>query len=164
MWTSPFASIFLYIPLGSRKHHDLRQILELQRPQAKEVSRRRRLEGLRSNYDCVRRSDLPSWNRCCNNPCLISYPLVYAVQNLPLSISRCIGFVQENRGDRKNHVPPTALIAMQVIHLLSGLTNVVLFLFTRPNLLLFKRPEDERRKREAERWRNLFQAAIAGKL
>ena len=74
---------------------------------------------------------------------LDSYPLVYAVQILPLSIARWIGFVQENRGDRKNHVPPTALIAMQVIHLLSGLANVVLFLFTRPNLLLFKKTEDE---------------------
>jgi hypothetical protein len=50
--------------------------------------------------------------------------------------------VQENRGDRKNHVPPAALIAVQVIHLLSGAANVVLFLLTRPNLLLFSRDGD----------------------
>jgi len=69
---------------------------------------------------------------------MIAYPLVYAAQILPLSVARWIGFVQENHGDKKNHVPPTALIAVQVIHLMSGLANVLLFLYTRPNLLLFK--------------------------
>jgi hypothetical protein len=46
--------------------------------------------------------------------------------------------VQENHGDRKNHVPPTALTAVQGIYLMSGFANVLLFLWTRPNLLLFK--------------------------
>ena len=66
-----------------------------------------------------------------------SYPLVYAIQILPLSVGRWLGFVQENH-DGSNHVPTTALVAVMAVYLLSGFANVVLFLFTRPNLLLFK--------------------------
>jgi hypothetical protein len=66
-----------------------------------------------------------------------SYPFVYACLVLPLSVARWLGFVQENRGDRINHVPAEATIAVQVIYCLSGICNVLLFLLTRPNLLLF---------------------------
>ena len=58
---------------------------------------------------------------------------------MPLSVARWIGFVQESHGDKKNHVPPAALLAVQTIYCLSGAFNVTLFLLTRPNLLLFKR-------------------------
>ena len=71
-----------------------------------------------------------------------SYPLVYAAQILPLSVARWLGFVQENHGDKKNRVPSTVLIAVQVLHLMSGLANVLLFVYTRPNLLLFKDDDD----------------------
>jgi hypothetical protein len=47
--------------------------------------------------------------------------------------------VQESHGDRKNHVPATALIAVHTIYGLSGVANVALFLLTRPTLLLFNR-------------------------
>jgi hypothetical protein len=58
-----------------------------------------------------------------------------------LSTARWIGFVQETHGDKKNHVPPTALLSVQVIYCLSGLSNVVLFFLTRPSLLLFGKDE-----------------------
>ena len=74
---------------------------------------------------------------------LARYPVVYAVLILPLSVARWIGFVQETRGDRKNHVPPTALLSVQVIYCLSGLANVILFFLTRPNLLLFGKDEPD---------------------
>jgi hypothetical protein len=75
-----------------------------------------------------------------------SYPLVYAFLVLPLSIVHWIGFVQENHGDKQNHVPAGATIAVQAIYCLSGICNVLLFLLTRPNLLLFRKdvPEADR--------------------
>jgi len=66
---------------------------------------------------------------------------VYSVIILPLSVVRWLGFLQESRGDRKNHVPAGATIAVITIFCLSGICNVFLFLMTRPNLLLFKRDE-----------------------
>ena len=74
---------------------------------------------------------------------LARYPIVYAVLVLPLSVARWIGFVQETHGDRKNHVPPTALLSVQVIYCLSGLANVILFFLTRPSLLLFGKDEPD---------------------
>jgi len=68
---------------------------------------------------------------------MIAYPLVYACLVLPLSIGRWIGFEQENTGDKINRVPAGATIAVHVIYCLSGISNVLLFLLTRPNLLLF---------------------------
>ena len=68
-----------------------------------------------------------------------SYPLVFALLVVPLSVGRWIGFVQESHGDRKNHVPPMALIAVETIYKFSGVANVMLFLLTRPSLLLFSR-------------------------
>ena len=64
---------------------------------------------------------------------------MYSIIILPLSAVRWLGFLQESRGDRKNHVPPGATIAVITIFCLSGICNVFLFLMTRPNLLLFKR-------------------------
>ena len=65
------------------------------------------------------------------------YPVLYGIQILPLSVVRWMGFVQENHGDRKNRVPPGAVIAVAVIYNLSGITNIILFLLTRRGLLLF---------------------------
>jgi hypothetical protein len=70
---------------------------------------------------------------------VISYPLVYSCLVLPLSVGRWIGFEQASHGDKKVHVPPSATLAIQTIYALSGICNVILFLTTRPNLLLFKR-------------------------
>jgi hypothetical protein len=66
-----------------------------------------------------------------------SYPVIYGLQVLPLSVARWMGFVQETQGDRQNYIPSTALLSVQVIYCLSGLANVALFFLTRPNLLLF---------------------------
>jgi len=70
---------------------------------------------------------------------LLAYPLVYSCLVLPLSVGRWIGFEQASHGDKKVHVPASATLAIQTIYALSGICNVILFLTTRPNLLLFKR-------------------------
>jgi hypothetical protein len=74
---------------------------------------------------------------------MIAYPLVYSCLVIPLSVVRWIGFVQESHGDKKVHVPSTATIASLAIYTLSGICNVLLFLLTRRNLLLFKRDSGE---------------------
>jgi hypothetical protein len=69
---------------------------------------------------------------------LIAYPLVYSVIVLPLSIVRWIGFSQESRG--VNHISSAATISVISIYGLSGMFNVLLFLLTRPDRLLFTGP------------------------
>ncbi|KAJ3517235.1 hypothetical protein NLJ89_g633 [Agrocybe chaxingu] len=71
---------------------------------------------------------------------MAAYPLVYCVSILPLSVARWIGFVQEGRGDRKNHVPPAATFLAVAIYNLSGFGNVILLLTTKPDAELFGRP------------------------
>jgi hypothetical protein len=53
-----------------------------------------------------------------------------------MCLVRWIGFTQEGRGDHKSHVPPTLTIACVLLFALSGIANVLLLLFTRPQLLL----------------------------
>jgi hypothetical protein len=71
------------------------------------------------------------------------YPVLYGIQILPLSVVRWMGFMQETHGDRKNHLPPGAVIAVACIYNLSGISNIVLFLLTRRNLLLFSREDED---------------------
>ena len=72
----------------------------------------------------------------------LSYPLLYAVLVVPMSVVRWLGFVQENTGQHVNHIPHAAIFAARLIFRLSGLLNVILFLKTRPNLLLLGRPSE----------------------
>jgi hypothetical protein len=62
-----------------------------------------------------------------------SYPLIYCVLGLPISVARWLQF--EHR-----HVPPTITLASSFIFDLSGLCNVLLFIYTRTGLLLFEKP------------------------
>jgi len=59
---------------------------------------------------------------------LLFYPLVYIVAVLPLSIARYSTFAH-------HHVPYGVIIFVDIIYLLSGLFNVLLFSITRPYLL-----------------------------
>jgi len=68
---------------------------------------------------------------------LIAYPLVYSILVLPLSAVRWLEFIQERHGGM-DHVSSAATFAVASIYFLSGAANVLLFSFTRPNLLLFK--------------------------
>jgi len=68
---------------------------------------------------------------------MIAYPLLYSIMVVPLSAVRWAGFVQENTGDHRNHIPAAATLAVRVVFGLSGICNVILFLTTRPRLLLF---------------------------
>lgn len=63
-----------------------------------------------------------------------SYPLVYCAIVLPLCVVRWVGFSREANGQQ---VPSAATLAVVTIYGLSGAANVVLFLSTRPHLLLF---------------------------
>ncbi|KII84202.1 hypothetical protein PLICRDRAFT_46572 [Plicaturopsis crispa FD-325 SS-3] len=62
---------------------------------------------------------------------MLAYPLVYCVAVLPLSVVRWIGFVNDNR------ISYQATFAVNFIFELSGLFDVLLFLYARPGLLLF---------------------------
>ena len=65
---------------------------------------------------------------------LPSYPLVYSLMVVPLSITRWLSFSHKN-------VPSAALFFGNIIFNLSGAANVLLFLIVRPHLLLFTPPE-----------------------
>lgn len=70
-----------------------------------------------------------------------SYPLVYSILILPLSVVRWISFVQE-RGGRTNSIPSSATFTVISIYGLSGAFNVILFVVTRPESILFGRRSD----------------------
>jgi len=62
---------------------------------------------------------------------MIAYPVVFAVIALPLSVVRW----STAFGSAKHHMA-AATFAVEVVYSLSGALNVLLFLFTRPELLL----------------------------
>jgi hypothetical protein len=63
---------------------------------------------------------------------LSSYPLVYCIIGLPLSAARWSQFA-------RHHVPSTATLVTSFIYDLTGLCNVLLFVWTRRGLLLISR-------------------------
>ncbi|KDR75049.1 hypothetical protein GALMADRAFT_248909 [Galerina marginata CBS 339.88] len=67
---------------------------------------------------------------------MLVYPLVYCVSILPLSIVRWIGFIQERNGGT-SRISSTATAVVSTIFGLSGVCNVMLFLTTRPESVLF---------------------------
>ncbi|KAJ7033369.1 hypothetical protein C8F04DRAFT_623175 [Mycena alexandri] len=66
----------------------------------------------------------------------IAYPVCYCVLLIPLSVARWIGFVQE-RGGRMDSIPSAATFGVISLYGLSGASNVVLLLSTKPNSMLF---------------------------
>ncbi|KAI0040915.1 hypothetical protein FA95DRAFT_1646065 [Auriscalpium vulgare] len=76
---------------------------------------------------------------------MLAYPLSYAVLVLPLSIVRWISF-------RTGSAPSAATFVVIFLYGLSGASNVLLLLLTRPQLLLFtSRGEVAARRRRAPR-------------
>lgn len=72
---------------------------------------------------------------------MISYPLVFAVTTLPISVVRWrSGFGSTSRR------MPTATFVVEFIYSLSGAVNVLLFLLTRPELLLPRNISSKRNK------------------
>jgi hypothetical protein len=71
-----------------------------------------------------------------------SYPIVYALTILPLSVVRWYGFT--------HHVPAAATFAVSSLYGLNGLFNVLL-LFARPDVLLFGAPQASTRARRRRR-------------
>jgi len=65
---------------------------------------------------------------------MILYPLVYFILGTPVSITRWLFFVWQPEG---RSLSPIAIILGSAIFNLSGLCNVLLFLYTRQGLLLF---------------------------
>ncbi|KII91648.1 hypothetical protein PLICRDRAFT_51784 [Plicaturopsis crispa FD-325 SS-3] len=66
---------------------------------------------------------------------MLAYPFAYCVAVLPLSIVRWIDFVQEAKG-RPNGISYQATFGAASVYELSGLFDVLLFLYARPGLLL----------------------------
>jgi len=68
---------------------------------------------------------------------MLIYPISYLILVTPLSVTRWLTFT--------GHFPsPAATVAAAVIFKLSGLVNVIVFMLTRPGLLLFRRNEPNR--------------------
>jgi hypothetical protein len=65
---------------------------------------------------------------------MIAYPLAYSLIVLPLCVVRWVGFSQEAHSQT---MPSAATITVVALFGLSGAVNVVLFLSTRPDRLLF---------------------------
>ena len=66
-----------------------------------------------------------------------SYPVVYCILVLPLSVGRWIEFHQERTGTKQNRVPSRATLAVSAVFSLTGIADVLLFFATRRGLLLF---------------------------
>ncbi|KAF8502191.1 hypothetical protein F5888DRAFT_1918898 [Russula emetica] len=66
---------------------------------------------------------------------MLLYPLAYSLVVLPISISRWLLFTH-------HHVSSAATFFANSMFYLSGAINVLLFLIIRPELLLFRRPEE----------------------
>jgi hypothetical protein len=69
---------------------------------------------------------------------MTSYPVVYSTLVLPLSIVRWLSFRQEMHGGTDRVPPPLTFTVITIFHL-SGIFNVILLLYTRPNVFLLKR-------------------------
>ncbi|KAG8997283.1 hypothetical protein FRB93_000416 [Tulasnella sp. JGI-2019a] len=79
------------------------------------------------------------------------YPLSYTILVLPLSVTRWSTF--RSRTDFDTPVKDMSIVttsAVLFVFGLSGLVNVLLFLFTRPNLLLFNLRRDDRRLKKLQ--------------
>jgi hypothetical protein len=73
--------------------------------------------------------------------CADSYPVVFAVVALPLSVVRWTTAF----GSGQHHLP-AATFAVEIIYSLSGALNVLLFLFTRSELLLPRNLSNKRQE------------------
>ena len=65
-----------------------------------------------------------------------SYPIVYAITILPNAVVRLIEFEQDRRGEQPSMAFSAFVLTSRFILALTGLSNVLLYLITRPNLLL----------------------------
>jgi hypothetical protein len=92
--------------------------------------------GVPHDCVCIHLDECHSCSRLC-----FSYPLVYSILIVPLSIVRFIGFHLENIHNGVNTMPSSALLFVITIYGLSGAANVLLFFTIRSNLLLFRRRE-----------------------
>ncbi|KAI0314284.1 hypothetical protein OF83DRAFT_1064113 [Amylostereum chailletii] len=66
---------------------------------------------------------------------ILAYPFAYSVVVLPLSVVRFTDFGLAARGE--GNLPSIATFIVAFLYSLSGAVNVLLLVFTRPNLLLF---------------------------
>jgi len=67
---------------------------------------------------------------------MIYYPIVYAITILPNAVVRLIEFDQDRRGKLPSVAFSAVVLTSRFILALTGLSNVLLYLITRPNLLL----------------------------
>ena len=67
---------------------------------------------------------------------LLSYPIIYSVIIIPLSVVRWIQFGQETKG--KNYFSPTSTLTVESVFHLGGFLDVSLFFLLPRDLLLFQ--------------------------
>jgi len=67
---------------------------------------------------------------------MIYYPIVYAMTILPNAVVRLIEFEQDRRGELPSMAFSAVVLTSRFILALTGLSNVLLYLITRPKLLL----------------------------
>lgn len=118
LWLALFSSFLVYIPLFLWSEGYLR--INVVCWWRFHFSYRRKLEVYRGS----RRRTVA----------ILAYPATYALLVCPVSIIRWIGFGLEARGQS---IPSAATFISISIFALSGLSNVLLLVTTRPNLLLF---------------------------
>jgi len=68
---------------------------------------------------------------------MISYAVMYAIMVLPMSVVRWIKFVLDHQGGTSEVPVPATFTVVSLYHLI-GVTNILLFFFTRKNVLGFK--------------------------
>jgi len=71
---------------------------------------------------------------------LIYCPIVYAITILPNVVVRLFEFEQDRRGELPSMAFSAVVLTSRFILALTGLSNVLLYLITRPNLLLLRLP------------------------
>ncbi|KAI0036176.1 hypothetical protein K488DRAFT_41622 [Vararia minispora EC-137] len=76
------------------------------------------------------------------------YPAIYSILILPVSVIRWVGFGLEARGIT-DAIPGVATFVVDFTYSLSGAMNVILLLWTRPNLLLFGHVSGQRSDEES---------------
>jgi len=130
LWSTVFISILCYVPLflwsrgnltvSQRRWWKVRMHWKAVDPSAEDVESRAR----------------PSAPLLA----LLAYPFAYSIVVLPVSVVRWIEFGQTAHNGVST-VPSAAAFATAFLHNSFGAVNVALLLTTRPNLLLFQRPE-----------------------
>ena len=138
MWFALCISIITYAPLAFLANGVLRINSNNWWKFERNGRRDAQVEGQKrraiSMITCVA---LRSIQSACRLTAFISYPVVYSILIIPLTVLRCVG----GFGTSPRHLPSAATLTAECIFSLSGLANVMIFLSTRSNLFMVDNTE-----------------------